>query len=1106
MSGNRSTSLQVAALAFLLFAGPVVWAQSVSDSDFVSISSATVGLFGERIITLQISVNTRTPAMAMTFPLSYAGHPKLSIDQAVGTSGVTYDSVGNSPRWNSRTVLVDSANKTILLGFLCFQNPLPPSVGPLATIHFKLDSTDVPAQVTVDSTFIFPANFLSLVDEAALEYIPQFTRGQIDITDQVPKIRFNLSSVSLTAIVDSLDPPPHDVSIINDGAGVLHWQATSDQPWLSVAPDSGTGDATIALSASAAGLSVGTFHGHVRVSDPEASNSPQELPVHFYVLPRPDPADSDYVAVSTVVAPINQPSKTSVDVLIGTTSKLEAMVIPLAYGGSPYLRVDRTAGTNGITWSPLGNDPAWGIKVFNVDSVQKTLLIALIRIASYFTPAEGLLATVHFAVDSTVVPDTIVIDTTFIPPTAHLEFHDSNFTTTIPAFQPGAVILEPFRDSLCISPPTIYLHAIQNEPVPPCATAIGTNCGGITLWGSTTTNPCGTWLSSDAHKQGESLFIDICALSTDLDTGLYVCTLTVSAERMVNPLVQLPVVYRVSAPRAEAASFECDLGVSLLGASLFDEATFGTEASATDGYDAGLDLFKVPPPPGEFVRVSFVHPEWGVLQDEFETDIRAPFADECKVWLFTVESSRPGTVHLAPACRKPAYPLSMRLTDAAGHVLAPDFDVYGYTYPTGGGTQTFALSLCGPGHFTMTYEGGWNLMSSPLEPDDPSLPAVFGADADLYQLYGWNGAYFAPQAFHGCGAAYWLLLPERRSIEFTGTPCGFANNPARIPLRQGWNLIGCPYPAPARLMDAVFDSSGLMLGAPLALDRGWISPALYGWQGGAYRFGHVVAPGFGYWLPVLVEGVDLLLNPYQITPLEAPALPEDVVTVALAGTDVAVRIGVTANATDGFDANHDFPLPPQGPVAAGWWLGIGSDLNPLFKYYYQDLRGEQDSLSWSIAVGHPGPATVRFTGTGALTAKGYVLTFVDPVDSQNTVIDLDMDVVFDRGRFELVAQRQPTGVGEKPEQFYLRANYPNPFNPQTAIQFGLAAPAHVELIIYNVLGQRIRLLTTGDFPAGNHTVFWNGLDDDGRKAASGVYFYRLKAGDFEEAHKMMMLR
>ncbi len=88
----------------------------------------------------------------------------------------------------------------------------------------------------------------------------------------------------------------------------------------------------------------------------------------------------------------------------------------------------------------------------------------------------------------------------------------------------------------------------------------------------------------------------------------------------------------------------------------------------------------------------------------------------------------------------------------------------------------------------------------------------------------------------------------------------------------------------------------------------------------------------------------------------------------------------------------------------------------------------------------------------------------------------------------------------------LLQNHPNPFNPLTTIRFSLARPGHVSLVIYDVTGRRVRTFLDGYREAGAHTVMWDGTNDRGEAAASGVYFYRLKAAGFEETRKMVLLR
>ena len=105
--------------------------------------------------------------------------------------------------------------------------------------------------------------------------------------------------------------------------------------------------------------------------------------------------------------------------------------------------------------------------------------------------------------------------------------------------------------------------------------------------------------------------------------------------------------------------------------------------------------------------------------------------------------------------------------------------------------------------------------------------------------------------------------------------------------------------------------------------------------------------------------------------------------------------------------------------------------------------------------------------------------------------------------------RQPNyvrGNSRKDQFFQLKHNYPNPFNPETSIQFNLPINSKVDLYIYNAVGQRIRTLVSARMSAGTHTVIWNGRNDLGQKVASGVYFYSIKAGNFSKTMKMFMMK
>ena len=93
-----------------------------------------------------------------------------------------------------------------------------------------------------------------------------------------------------------------------------------------------------------------------------------------------------------------------------------------------------------------------------------------------------------------------------------------------------------------------------------------------------------------------------------------------------------------------------------------------------------------------------------------------------------------------------------------------------------------------------------------------------------------------------------------------------------------------------------------------------------------------------------------------------------------------------------------------------------------------------------------------------------------------------------------------------PSTVQLDQNYPNPFNPETTIHFSLPKESLVDLTIYNVLGQRIRNLISQKYAAGEHDVNWDGRDDSGEIVNSGVYLYRIKAGDFTDQRKMTFMK
>jgi flagellar hook assembly protein FlgD len=88
----------------------------------------------------------------------------------------------------------------------------------------------------------------------------------------------------------------------------------------------------------------------------------------------------------------------------------------------------------------------------------------------------------------------------------------------------------------------------------------------------------------------------------------------------------------------------------------------------------------------------------------------------------------------------------------------------------------------------------------------------------------------------------------------------------------------------------------------------------------------------------------------------------------------------------------------------------------------------------------------------------------------------------------------------------LEQNHPNPFNPATVIRFALPQAGPVELAVYDLAGRRVRRLIRGEREAGPHAVRWDGRDEHGQRAPSGMYVYRLEAAGESLTRKMLLVK
>ncbi len=257
---------------------------------------------------------------------------------------------------------------------------------------------------------------------------------------------------------------------------------------------------------------------------------------------------------------------------------------------------------------------------------------------------------------------------------------------------------------------------------------------------------------------------------------------------------------------------------------------------------------------------------------------------------------------------------------------------------------------------------------------------------------------------------------------------------------------------------------------------------------------------------------------YSVTDFQYYLLPDSTVADTL-----TVEVWFTSNANlsasqIGFAPNrHLFTLSDVEWDESN--IGDGADFN--------QIKGDTAVLGFSWF----GTGDIFFAATDVpKRAATFKLTYI--ADSLDAIIDVKQQFFYDStfygdaGTFLLTHQdgvsvfpllendtiqlgiSKVTDInpGIIPAKFELGQNYPNPFNPTTNIEFAVPLRSHVKLNVYNVMGQKVRTLVNEELDAGWKLITWDGKSDSGNEVGSGVYLYRVKAGDFIESKKMMLVK
>lgn len=408
------------------------------------------------------------------------------------------------------------------------------------------------------------------------------------------------------------------------------------------------------------------------------------------------------------------------------------------------------------------------------------------------------------------------------------------------------------------------------------------------------------------------------------------------------------------------------------------------------------------------------------------------------------------------------------------------------------------------------------------------LKDLGSVDKTKWRLYGrWNGTKYLefPSAeflSFKRGEGYWLITKGEQNLTLGNAKISTQQGFYPITLDSGYNLIGNPFPYRVSWATS-------QLSTPDSVEA-W----LWNFTGvGFQKETNVMEPFTGYFVKSLRNGVTIYINPTEVTSPGSPgksvaeqrrfAGNEWQIQIRASNgvaTDVDNTAGVLRSANDEWDA-ADFSEPPPAPTDylalsfshrewqnnPGRYAGDFRAVHPEGNYWDFDISSAKAEANISIALDKLGDipsdfemvlvdmATERVTDV--MSSLSYALTL-----KKNEYVRSFRLIV---GKKEFI-EKSTNGIPIVPIAYSLDQNFPNPFNPSTKIHYTLGHSSHVELDILNVLGQKVKTLFSGDQRIGSYTMEWDGRNDRNAKISSGIYFYRIRTGEFIATKRMVLLK
>jgi hypothetical protein len=448
--------------------------------------------------------------------------------------------------------------------------------------------------------------------------------------------------------------------------------------------------------------------------------------------------------------------------------------------------------------------------------------------------------------------------------------------------------------------------------------------------------------------------------------------------------------------------------------------------------------------------------------------------------------------------------LSFRVWDASEcRELGMVFEDYAFEANVSHGTPTSPVTITATSQIIseISLPAGWTWLSLNLMGEDMSPNAMLGSlEAKTNDMIKGQGPYaqYVPGAgWLGnlkrlqCGSMYMTRLTEVGTLEMIGYAVDV--EATEIPVQAGWNWIGY---LPQQSMDTERALSSLeSVTGDIVKSQFEYSQFVegIGWVGSL----GFMAPKMGYQL-YSVRGGELAYPFY-----EAPAVAKPTAVTAARSILKRNAAGWSLEPT-----TYPHSMTLTGTVEGDGVTLAEEDLLGAF------VEGECRGIAQPIYVPELERSVVFLMIYGEVAADELVRFRLFDADGGGerfvpTEVEFRANEMLGTALEPLRLETRERRLGDPgfvPETYLLGQSYPNPFNPSTRIGYGLPQDGEVEIAIYNLLGQKVVTLLSEKQSTGYWYATWDGRDDSGHAARSGLYFFAMRAGDFRAVRKVLLVK